>query len=151
MAEYYNISEDEMRQFLEAQGFVQMKLPRTKELVFGKRLDQDNIALSLRVYTGIDPNGSSREAGKDAIRVVLFMRSRDGSIFKLGGSKRVHRVLFCKKNLQKRLDSWLDSMPEHKCSKCGSPMLPRKGQFGKFLGCSRYPQCKNTLKIETPA
>jgi hypothetical protein len=151
MATFYNISEDEMREFLEAQGFSQMKLPRTKELVFGKRMDQDNIALSLRVYTGIDPNGSSREAGTDAIRVVLFMRSRDGSIFKLGGSKRVHRVLFWKKNLQKRLDSWLDSMPKHKCSKCGSPMLPRKGQFGKFLGCSRYPQCKNTLKIETPA
>lgn len=146
MAIFYNISEAEMREFLEAQGFSQIRLSRTRELVFAKRVDQDNIPMSLRVYTGINPNGVSREVGKDAIRVVLFMRTRDGSIFKLGGSKRVHRVLFWKKNLQKRLDSWLDSMPKHKCSQCGSPMLPRNGKYGKFLGCSNW-DCKNTLNI----
>ncbi len=29
------------------------------------------------------------------------------------------------------------------CEKCGKPMLLRFGKFGKFLGCSGYPDCKN--------
>jgi DNA helicase-2/ATP-dependent DNA helicase PcrA len=31
------------------------------------------------------------------------------------------------------------------CSKCGKNMVPRSG--GKFLGCSGYPACKNTMSI----
>ena len=147
MAQYYNISEVEMREFLEAQGFAQVHPPKTTELVFGKRVDQDNIPLTLRVYTGINPSGKSRAAGKDAIRVTLFMKNLDGRISKLGGSKRVHRVSFWKKNLQSRLDSWLDFMPKHKCTKCGSPMVPRNGKNGKFLGCCRYPDCTQTQNI----
>jgi hypothetical protein len=143
MAEYYNISEDEMRQFLEAQGFVQVHPPRTTELVFGKRVDQDNIPLTLRVYTGINPSGDSRPVGTDAIRVTLFMQNPDKKISKLGGSKRVHRVLFWKKNLQDRIDSWLDFMPKHKCTACGFPMVPR--MKGKFFGCSQFPKCRNTI------
>jgi len=146
MAHFYNISLDEMREFLESQGFAQVKPPRTTELVFGKRVDQENIPLTLRVYTGINPSGHSRPVGKDAIRVVLFMQTPDMKITKLGGSKRVHRVLFWKKNLQDRIDSWLDFMPKHKCTKCGCPMVPRKGKYGKFLGCSNW-DCKNTSNI----
>jgi len=132
---------------LESQGFVQVAVPRTIELVFGKRVDQDNLQLTLRIYTGINPSGSSRGVGKDAIRVMLFMRS-DGEIVKLGGSKRVNRVQNWKRNLQARINSWLDFMPKHKCSQCGSPMLPRKGKNGNFLGCSKYPECKNTMSVE---
>src|SRR6266576_4703987 len=29
------------------------------------------------------------------------------------------------------------------CELCGRPMLLRWGKFGKFLGCSGYPECKN--------
>ena len=32
-----------------------------------------------------------------------------------------------------------------KCPLCGSPMELRQGKFGRFYGCSRYPQCKGTL------
>src|SRR5262245_33902515 len=39
------------------------------------------------------------------------------------------------------------------CEKCGSPMVKKWGQFGSFLACSAYPECKNTkeLAIEEPA
>ena len=30
-----------------------------------------------------------------------------------------------------------------KCEKCGKMMVIRDGKFGKFLGCSNYPTCKN--------
>jgi DNA topoisomerase-1 len=35
------------------------------------------------------------------------------------------------------------------CDKCGAPMTLKKGPYGSFLGCSRYPECKNIKKIET--
>jgi DNA topoisomerase-1 len=46
------------------------------------------------------------------------------------------------------------------CEKCGKPMVQKWGQFGSFLACSGYPECKNTKEVakeettaggETPA
>jgi len=36
------------------------------------------------------------------------------------------------------------------CEKCGKPMLLRFGKFGKFLGCSGYPECKNIQPLQKP-
>ncbi|HSK28452.1 MAG TPA: type I DNA topoisomerase [Candidatus Limnocylindria bacterium] len=36
------------------------------------------------------------------------------------------------------------------CELCGRPMLLRWGKFGKFLGCSGYPECKNIQPLEKP-
>lgn len=33
------------------------------------------------------------------------------------------------------------------CDKCGADMVVRSGKFGTFFACSRYPECKNTLKL----
>ena len=35
------------------------------------------------------------------------------------------------------------------CEKCGSPMVIKWGQFGSFMACSGYPECKNTKEIAT--
>ena len=35
-----------------------------------------------------------------------------------------------------------------KCEKCGHYMVIREGKYGKFLGCSNYPTCKNIQKLE---
>jgi len=35
------------------------------------------------------------------------------------------------------------------CEKCGAPMIVRRGKFGEFLACSKYPACKNTRSIGT--
>lgn len=91
MAHYYNISRQEMHSFLSERGFTLIQLPGTMELVYGKRVDQGDKALSLRVYTGINPSGESRDVGKDAIRVALFVRVGD-QVVHVGGDKRVHRV-----------------------------------------------------------
>jgi len=34
------------------------------------------------------------------------------------------------------------------CELCGSPMLIRFGKNGAFIGCSNYPECKNTGEFE---
>lgn len=34
------------------------------------------------------------------------------------------------------------------CPRCGSKLIERKGKYGNFIGCSRYPQCYYKRKIE---
>lgn len=34
------------------------------------------------------------------------------------------------------------------CDKCGSKMLLREGRYGKFLGCSAFPKCRNIMPYE---
>ncbi|MCZ6598342.1 MAG: type I DNA topoisomerase [Planctomycetota bacterium] len=34
------------------------------------------------------------------------------------------------------------------CDKCGAPMAELYNKRGKFLGCSKYPECKNTLPVD---
>ncbi len=36
---------------------------------------------------------------------------------------------------------------EHKCEKCGKPMVLRSSKRGHFLGCSGYPTCRNIVNI----
>jgi DNA topoisomerase-1 len=33
------------------------------------------------------------------------------------------------------------------CDKCGADMQLRTGRFGKYFGCTRYPECVNTRKL----
>jgi len=33
------------------------------------------------------------------------------------------------------------------CDKCGASMQLRTGRFGKYFGCTRYPECVNTRKL----
>jgi DNA topoisomerase-1 len=36
------------------------------------------------------------------------------------------------------------------CDKCGRPMQVRFGRYGKFLGCSGYPACRNVRSLVRP-
>ncbi len=36
------------------------------------------------------------------------------------------------------------------CDLCGSPMIVRWNRYGRFLGCSAYPDCRNTRPIDQP-
>ncbi len=42
-----------------------------------------------------------------------------------------------------------DKQVDQKCPECGSPMVLKHGRFGRFLACSRYPECKTTMSIPT--
>ncbi|MCZ7543980.1 MAG: DNA topoisomerase [Anaerolineae bacterium] len=51
-----------------------------------------------------------------------------------------------------RLDHAHDNMPQVRmeeeigrdCPVCGNPLIVRWGRFGKFIGCSNYPECRHT-------
>lgn len=141
MAEYTNIKKEEMVDFLVPQGFKEVALDNTKEMVLGRIVAKDTC---LRVYTGI-VGKESRANGKDAIRVGVFFRRPDGKIVKVAGSKRVHRVAGWKKNLASRLNKWREQMFPS-CPVCEMPSIERKnGKDGtSFLGCSQYPNCRGT-------
>jgi DNA topoisomerase-1 len=41
----------------------------------------------------------------------------------------------------------LDTKTDEKCPKCGADMVVKMGRFGKFLACSKYPECKTAKPI----
>ena len=47
------------------------------------------------------------------------------------------------------IESQAAKVAQQDCSKCGSPMIVKRGKFGEFLACSKYPDCKNTLSINS--
>lgn len=42
-------------------------------------------------------------------------------------------------------------LTDEACEKCGRPMQVRFGRYGKFLGCSGYPECTHIKKTGRPA
>ena len=41
-----------------------------------------------------------------------------------------------------------EEIGQEKCELCGGAMVIKRGRYGMFLGCSKYPECKNIKKIE---
>ncbi len=52
-----------------------------------------------------------------------------------------------------RTETGVEAAPEETtdelCPKCNSSMLVKRGRFGKFLACSRYPECNHTQGMST--
>ncbi|MDB4953754.1 MAG: topoisomerase [Myxococcales bacterium] len=55
------------------------------------------------------------------------------------------------KEVVKNLDGTWELVPEQTtdevCETCGAPMTVKRGRFGSFLACTRYPDCKTTKPI----
>jgi DNA topoisomerase-1 len=43
-----------------------------------------------------------------------------------------------------------ESLEGRLCSKCESPLIIKRGPYGKFIGCSGYPDCKFIESLEKP-
>lgn len=41
------------------------------------------------------------------------------------------------------------ALPSKTCPECGAPMELKEGRFGRFYGCTNYPQCKATEPVST--
>ena len=51
-----------------------------------------------------------------------------------------------KKEHIKNIKTNVDKKDISKCPKCGGTLVERESKYGKFIGCSNYPQCKYTRK-----
>lgn len=142
MPSYVQPTKAEFEAVLE--GYKQMKLPGTVELVYGKRVDVGDRKLSIRVYTSLNPDGLGRDVGKDAIKVCLYAMWNDKPV-RCGTQQRVNRT----KDWQVRLLERIKNLtPGPECPTCGAPMVIRKGANGKFWGCTEYKQgCRGTRNI----
>jgi DNA topoisomerase-1 len=62
-------------------------------------------------------------------------------------------VVSCRntKEVVKNLDGTWEKVPEQTtdeiCETCGAPMTIKRGRFGSFLACTKYPECKTTKAI----
>ncbi len=59
----------------------------------------------------------------------------------------LHKEVLEKDKLDKAT-TFGEADPKYKCPKCGSPMLVKLSRAGKFLSCSRYPDCDGALSID---
>jgi hypothetical protein len=144
MAHYYNVTKEEMAAYLEPQGFRLITLPGTVELVWARVVRiENNVPVSMRVYSGINPTGESRGVGADAMRVELYWKDSQDNIHRIGGSKRVHRVQGWKTNLEARLMDW-QALLGPVCSRCGAPMIlrqvkkPGPNNGKEFYSCANW-------------
>jgi DNA topoisomerase-1 len=56
------------------------------------------------------------------------------------------------KEYRKNADGTISVVPttrpsDQKCPTCGSEMVIRRGRFGEFLACTKYPECKTTAPM----
>lgn len=120
-----------------------------KEYVYESRdLMPDERAIVLRIYSTIDKRTDrARGKGKDAIRTVIWHSSLSRP---MGGRVKTLRIESWCKNLKKKIRSIMDEFDDYskQCPKCGGWMVIREGKYGEFLGCSNYPDCKNTENVE---
>ena len=142
---YVEISRNRFEAEMGDMGFNHIRIPGTLEMVFERMIP--NSDFSVRIYSSIDPRtGVSRVVGSDAIRVILFNHKKDRG---LKVEKRVNRtgtednVLARTRSRAREIWGWYR---DNKCS-CGGVMVKRKGSKGEFLGCSNYPDCKNTAQV----
>ena len=57
------------------------------------------------------------------------------------------------KNLKEKYENVLkkkfaQTPTDRKCPKCNSPLVEKMGRFGRFYGCSKFPECKHTEPIK---
>lgn len=89
---------------------------------------------------------------------VEFTAAMEGQLDRIeeGKLNRIDTLKQFYSPFKKELDDAAKNMPNVKtkgeptdevCEKCGSPMVIRWGRNGRFMACSKYPDCKNTKNL----
>lgn len=113
------------------------------------RLHNTPSTVVLRTYSTIDKRTNrARGKGKDAIRTVIWDVALGRPV---GGRKKTLRIKSWRSNLIPKINELAEEAGSMvtMCDRCGSHMVIRENsQSGQeFLGCSSYPDCKNTKEL----
>ncbi len=101
MNTYVEIPLNEMKSFLEGQGFILHKRDARTEYVANKIVQTQKASYVIRVYTSINPDDRSRGVGSDAIKCGVFSSVGHWVI----GTGRVNRTKNWQKNIIERIQS----------------------------------------------
>lgn len=143
--QYVSIDESEFKDFLgTACSYREVSDMKAKEVVFA--IDLPHPDLEIRIFSTLE-KGKSRDKGSDAIRTVIWHVEQDAPV---GGRTKTLRIETWKKNLLSKIvdimKNWRNEW-HGECQECGGVMVERSGKYGDFLGCTSYPNCKNTESI----
>jgi DNA topoisomerase-1 len=80
---------------------------------------------------------------------IVIKWGRNGSFGACQGYPECRNTMEVMKNLE--TGAWEKVPPppptDEKCETCEAPMIIKRGRFGSFLACTRYPECKTTKPI----
>lgn len=86
------------------------------------------------------------ECGKD----IVIKRGRFGKFYACTGFPECKYTKPFLTEAQQKLKDEAESIAKSKkCPKCSSELVARKGKFGWFIGCSKYPECKYLENVKS--
>lgn len=90
---------------------------------------------------------------------MVLKRGRFGAFLSCGGFPKCRQSVRLKGEAKEQAEQQLGPAPKRPkpeptdidCDNCGAKMVIRTGRAGRFLGCSKYPKCKNTKPLPAEA
>ena len=101
MNTYVEIPLNEMKSFLEKEGFILHKRDERTEWVANKIVQTQKASYVIRIFTSINPEDKSRGVGSDAIKLGVFSSTGHWIM----GNSRVNRTKNWQKNILERIKS----------------------------------------------
>lgn len=78
---------------------------------------------------------------------MVIKWGRNGSFLACQGYPECRNTMEVVKNLDGTWEKVPPQTTDEVCETCGAPMTIKRGRFGSFLACTRYPDCKTTKPI----
>ncbi|WP_349402161.1 DNA topoisomerase I [Candidatus Phytoplasma solani] len=79
---------------------------------------------------------------------LLIKKSRYGQFLGCSRFPECKNTSLLKPQENEKLQNSKPIETDQKCNLCKAPLLIKKSRYGQFLGCSRFPECKNIVKIK---
>jgi len=81
-------------------------------------------------------------------KTMVIKWGRNGEFLACPGYPECRNTMNFRREGDKIVPEKEEDVPvEDKCPECGSAMVMKRGRFGKFLACTRYPECKGTKPL----
>ena len=81
---------------------------------------------------------------------MVAKRGRYGTFLGCSGYPECKNIVRTPKGAQAGAPAAPVELSDISCDKCGKPMAVKQGRYGKFLGCTGYPECRNIMKYKVP-
>lgn len=122
------------------------ELAYESETLGTKDIDGETHTFCLKTFSTVNKsNEKTRDKGDDSIKTLLWDKTENAPV---SGRSRTHRTKNALKNTQKKLEDIAENWDDE-ITTCGDGhlMVRRTGKRGEFLGCSNFPDCRETKDI----